>query len=186
MSDDNMTLMGESSLAETFPLDIQDAEENFDLALIAALEIDVIPYLGEPCIPDYLIIQLAKMLHQGSQLRDADSHLPRSPATIAISNSGSQPEGYRRNDTESDRMSQEFEKLEKFGETELTMGTTEDGHFLPRERFSYWCFDLLFLICSDAVKGMSYPTSLLLPLSVTIFGADHYVCSQIGYHHENV
>ncbi|KAI0933226.1 hypothetical protein AcV7_004756 [Taiwanofungus camphoratus] len=156
-------ILADCSLAETFPLDIQDAEENFDLALIAALEIDVIPHLGEPCIPDYLIIQLAKMLHQGSQLRDADSHLPHSPATIAISNSGSQPKGYRRNDIESDRVSQEFEK---FGETELTMGTTEDGHFLPRERFSYWCFDLLFLICSDAVKDRIPSRKRIAALSI--------------------
>ena len=25
-----------------------------------------------------------------------------------------------------------------------------------RERFAYWCFDLLFLICSDVQKGMPF------------------------------
>ena len=39
--------------AEELPLDEQEAEENFDLSLIAALEIDVVPYIGEACVPDH-------------------------------------------------------------------------------------------------------------------------------------
>lgn len=32
-------------------------------------------------------------------------------------------------------------------------GTTMDDDELPRERFAYWCFDLLFLMCSRAPGG---------------------------------
>ncbi|KZT66278.1 hypothetical protein DAEQUDRAFT_470892 [Daedalea quercina L-15889] len=135
-------ILADCSAAESLPLDVQEAEENFDLALVAALEIDVVPYLGEPCIPDYLIVQLSRVLHQGSQIRDADDDLPPSPASITDSHW----------DTRTRRLSQEFEKVEKFGADVVALGTTESGHFRPRERFSYWCLDLLFLVCSDTAK----------------------------------
>jgi len=34
-------------------------------------------------------------------------------------------------------------------------GSTELGQLVPRERFSYWCFDLLFLICSRTPESES-------------------------------
>ncbi|KAH9917524.1 uncharacterized protein B0H18DRAFT_1123603, partial [Fomitopsis serialis] len=119
-------ILADCSAADSFPLDMQETEENFDLALIAALEIDVVPYLGDACIPDYLIIQLSRVLHQGSQIRDTDD-MPPSPASITDS--------YW--DTGTRRLSQEFEKVEKFGTDVVALGTTESGHFRPRERFSY-------------------------------------------------
>src|SRR5271168_3945503 len=66
-----------------FPLDLQGAEENFDLALIASLEIDVVPYIGERRIPDILISQLGKILHKGSQLCSVEGE------SSSISSSGS-------------------------------------------------------------------------------------------------
>ena len=44
-----------SSAAERFPLEVQDAEEKFDLALIATLEIDVVPHLGDSRVSDAII-----------------------------------------------------------------------------------------------------------------------------------
>lgn len=35
------------------------------------------------------------------------------------------------------------------------MGTTVGVPTIPRERFSYWCFDLLFVVCSRTAEGMS-------------------------------
>src|ERR1700675_1419012 len=61
-----------SSAAEAFPLEAQEMEENFDLAIIGALEIDVVPHLGDIRIPDSLVSQLAKVLQQGSQLYEPD------------------------------------------------------------------------------------------------------------------
>lgn len=33
-------------------------------------------------------------------------------------------------------------------------GTTAPANLLPRERFKYWCFDLLFLTCSASTQGI--------------------------------
>ena len=127
-----------SSLAETFGLEEQEAEENFDLALISSLEIDLVPHLGGPRIPDYLVCQLAKILHQGSQLYKFP-FTPRSssPGLGDWSNVGS-----------SHNSREEFEKLDL-----ESAGSTATEEVVPRERFSYWCFDLLFLICSDVTSG---------------------------------
>ncbi|KAL6306601.1 hypothetical protein BKA93DRAFT_729312 [Sparassis latifolia] len=144
-------ILADCSVAETFPLDVQEAEENFDLALIGALEIDVVPYLGDQSVPDYLVIQLAKVLHQGSRLRDPVDYQPPSPASIPDSPLDAK-EPSKRAKTQGQRDSHELEMTERFGDPNFGIGTTENGHFLPRERFSYWCFDLLFLICSDTAQ----------------------------------
>ena len=125
-----------SSLAETFSLEEQEAEENFDLALISSLEIDLVPHLGGRRVPDYLVGQLAKVLHQGSQLYKFPYHTPRSnsPGLGDWSNISSSRE--------------EFERIELEGK-----GSTATEEVVPRERFSYWCLDLLFLICSDVTSG---------------------------------
>ena len=126
-----------SSLAETFSLEEQEAEENFDLALISSLEIDLVPHLGGPRVPDYLVGQLAKILHKGSQLYRLDAFRSGSPSFGDWNKVGSSPNSR-----------EEFEKLDL-----ESMGSTATGEVVPRERFSYWCFDLLFLICSDMTRG---------------------------------
>ena len=118
-----------SSSAEAFSLEVQEAEENFDLSLIAALEIDVIPQLGDRRIPDSLVIQLAKVLSHGSRLHDLRSE------------NSSLPKANESHDFETVDMS------------EYEIGSTVSGAPLPRERFSYWCCDLLCLVCSDTAKG---------------------------------
>lgn len=125
-----------SSAADGFSLEVQESEENFDLALIAALEIDVIPQLGDMRIPDALVTELAKVLRQGSCLHDAD--MP--PVTPTA---GESPPSHK------STPSHDFETVSIH-----EYGSTFSGTPLPRERFSYWCFDLLFLICSDTAKGM--------------------------------
>ncbi|KAJ7641694.1 hypothetical protein FB45DRAFT_900796 [Roridomyces roridus] len=120
-------ILADCSTAEAFSLEVQEAEENFDLALIGALEIDVVPHLGDKRVPDSLVGMLAKVLHQGSRLYEVQ---PQSP----VSSSGSR----------------EFEKIDLDGNYEN--GSTQPGTVVPRERFSYWCFDLLFLICSNTTK----------------------------------
>ncbi|KAI0073983.1 hypothetical protein K474DRAFT_1774330 [Panus rudis PR-1116 ss-1] len=129
-------ILADCSHVENFSLDVQEAEENFDLQLIASLEIDVVPHLGDSRVPDYILSQLAKVLAQGSRLRNAEDYQPPSPKSLPSSQ----------------RSSHEFEKVDQFGDAALALGTTDVGRFVPRERFSYWCFDLLFLICSDTAK----------------------------------
>jgi hypothetical protein len=118
-----------SSSATSFQLAEQESEENFDLALVAALEIDIVPHIGDARVPDHIVSQLGKMLQKGSKVyEDGVSSLSSSEGS--------------------------FEKLDM----ERTYGSTDLGTLVPRERFSYWCFDLLFLICSDTTKGMSQYT----------------------------
>jgi len=124
-----------SSDADGFSLSEQDDEENFDLCLISSLETDVIPCLGDDRVPDYLITQLAKVLQQGSQLllNESDDEYPPSltkPDTKSASRAGK---------ADNERM-----------------GSTAPVRGVSRERFSYWCLDLLFLICSDTSKGRIY------------------------------
>ena len=133
-----------SSAALSFPLGTQQSEENFDLALIASLEIDVVPHLGDSRVPDYLIIQLGKMLHSGSQLQQPeDGRDPevKAPTTTA-------PDGSKSKSHNGKKLSRKDKDTE-----EVEIGTTRSGKLVPRERFSYWCFDLLLLVCSDIAKG---------------------------------
>jgi hypothetical protein len=53
-------------------------------------------------------------------------------------------------------LSDDYEKID----FEREYGSTDSGPLTARERFSYWCFDLLFLICSDTTKGDHHPLFL--------------------------
>jgi hypothetical protein len=100
-----------------------------------------VPHLGDTRVPDHLITLLAKVLHQGSQLykSEMDPSRPDSPSTDAEKTS------------DDSRDSHDFEKVY------LDIGTTAPGLLVPRERFSFWCFDLLFLICSNLTSGNAVP-----------------------------
>ncbi|KAI0338792.1 hypothetical protein BDW22DRAFT_1362507 [Trametopsis cervina] len=145
-------ILADCSVADSFPLEVQQQEESFDLSLIASLEIDVVPHLSDPRVPDYIIAQLAKVLQQGSQIRDDAEYRPPSPASLESTPA---------------RASTESHALESFGDHTAGEGTTEPGRFLPRERFAYWCFDLLFLICSsvaqEQIPGRKRVAALSLP-----------------------
>ena len=138
-----------SSVAETFDLDVQESEEIFDLALIASLEIDVVPYIGDHRIPDSLVSQLGKILHTGSQMFNVEGESSFTPLNGSSSSTFS---------TSSNSASSPISHAAKIIPVDIDerysdLGTTEIGKPVPRERFSYWCLDLLFLICSDTTKG---------------------------------
>ena len=135
-----------SSFADTFALDVQESEENFDLALIASLEIDVVPYIGDHRIPDILVSQLGKILHAGSQACGVEGE------SSPISLTGSSPSNLPTSSNSSISHAAKIIPVD-IDERYSDLGTTEIGKPAPRERFSYWCFDLLFLICSDTTKG---------------------------------
>ncbi|KAF9074107.1 hypothetical protein BDP27DRAFT_1399717 [Rhodocollybia butyracea] len=137
-------ILADCSAAESFSLDSQEEEENFDLALIAALEIDVVPHLGARRIADSVLTQLAKVLAQGSQLYGSESTL--GPLE------------------DSDRTSQGSTPVD--ADWHNLYGSTNLGPSLPRERFSYWCFDLLFLICSNTTQEQEKSRKRLAALSL--------------------
>lgn len=129
-----------SSAVLSSPLDTQAQDEEFDKALLITLELDVVPHLGDPRLPDALVSELARLLHRGSQIYMLDD-----APLLPISN---------------------LDNMDKVDPSDVThileFGTTELGQLMPRERFSYWCFDLLFLISS------SMPDSKLLLLSANL------------------
>ncbi|EAU83566.2 hypothetical protein CC1G_07939 [Coprinopsis cinerea okayama7 len=73
-------ILADCSAAESLSLEAQEEEENFDLSVIASLEIDVIPHLGDPRVPDALVAQLSKILKQGSLLYESGEQAKR-PST---------------------------------------------------------------------------------------------------------
>jgi len=154
-----------SSAILSFPPETQESEENFDLALIASLEIDVVPHLGDSRVPDYLVLQLGKTLHSGSQLQqheDGHDSEVETPNTAGSDVSWSKSHNGRKSSSKGGSI------------VEVEIGTTRSGKLVPRERFSYWCFDLLLLICSDVAKGIVNHGSVF-PSS-----KHHQIGSQIG------
>ena len=99
------------------------------------------PHLGDTRVPDHLIIHLAKVLHQGSRLykSSTDSSRPGSPSADTA------------------KVSDDSRDTYDFEQVDVDIGTTAPGVLVPRERFSFWCFDLLFLICSDVTSGNATP-----------------------------
>jgi hypothetical protein len=111
-------------------LEIQAQEEDFDLALLTELEEHVVPRLGTPRVPDALVAELARILHRGSEVYELEDAPLSSTSFASLSNNKS---------------------VDMVHISDL--GSTEPGQLVPRERFSYWCFDLLFLICSRISEG---------------------------------
>lgn len=101
----------------------QRAEEDFEYAVLSSLESDIVPRLGNSAIPDDAIIALARSLSAASNL-----HEPKHEEAPKAAKSP-RPDGSVRSPL-------------------LPAGSTEDELDLPRERFSYWCLDLLFSMCT--------------------------------------
>ncbi|KAF5319150.1 hypothetical protein D9619_008506 [Psilocybe cf. subviscida] len=158
-------ILADCSSAESFPLDVQEGEENFDLALIASLEIDVVPHLGGPRIPDVVVAELGKILQRGSKLYDGEhlSHTdPRTrPLPISVSTSQSH------NSSVPPLSPPPQVTMVDLNVNYPDLASTDFGHLLPRERFSYWCFDLLFLICSNITRDQEDSRKRLAALSLS-------------------
>ncbi|KDR71626.1 hypothetical protein GALMADRAFT_254004 [Galerina marginata CBS 339.88] len=164
-------ILADCSISETFPLEVQEAEENFDLALIASLEIDVVPHLGGPRVPDTLVSQLGKILQRGSKIYESeDAELSpmsnsSSPPTPPPSSKGT-PTAARRKSPRSTPSPPPLVARVDVDVHYPELGSTDFGNLLPRERFSYWCFDLLFLICSDITRDQEQSRKRLAALSL--------------------
>ncbi|EIN06524.1 hypothetical protein PUNSTDRAFT_90162 [Punctularia strigosozonata HHB-11173 SS5] len=142
-------ILADCSPAEFMTLEQQAAEENFDLALVAALEVDVIPHLGDPRVPESLVVHLARVLQEGSRLQD-----------FSMDNPDGSPHEQEQPSSPDDQ------KVTVFADRDYEVGTTHTGRTVPRERFAYWCFDLLFLICSDTARDQEPARRRVAALSV--------------------
>ncbi|GJJ14425.1 hypothetical protein Clacol_008689 [Clathrus columnatus] len=110
---------------------IEASEENFDLSVLATLEIDIIPHLGsDPRIPDNVIGSFGKALERASMISVEEEEEDRSAIEYDLDG---------------------LKTVNGNGHVAVE-GRSRQPPVVPRERFSYWCLDLLFLICSDVAK----------------------------------
>lgn len=120
----------------------QRIEEDFDLAVIATIEMHILPRLGHSSVPADAIVLLARRLREASRLREVEldfSNGTSSPSMTRIgSNDSDKRETFQLNDYDSQATVFELD------------GTTLEDVHLPRERFAYWCLDLLFLFCTES------------------------------------
>ena len=127
-----------SSATYGLPFTEQDDKGDFDLSFITSLDVDVIPCLSDSRVPEYLITQLAKVFTQGSQVLQYEQDHGHSPT------SGSPPQPNTR-----------FTARSSEADTTV-VGSTAPIREVSRERFSPWCLNLLFLVCSDTRKVGSH------------------------------
>lgn len=121
---------------QSLSLEEQLDEENFDVELLEAIDVNVAPLLGDRRVPDQVITELGKSLQQGSWLNDTDSARLRQEERASS--------GLKKSKSKSKSKSTDEATYD---------GSTSDGLPVPRERFSYWCLNLLFLFCSDRNEG---------------------------------
>lgn len=104
----------------------------------------MLPFIGVKLVPDELIRRLAKCVQSASRLYRLD--LPNSEASTPSEQDDST---FTIKET---RFDSDFDRQA----TGVDMhGTTAEIVGVGRERFGYWCFDLLFLMGSDVVEGES-------------------------------
>lgn len=107
------------------------------------------PKLGSTRIPDRLVCQLGQCVQLASRLYELD--LSDTEADL-LSYSEQTPSNQW--DDDSPQKETRFDPSFAHQARARDMcGTTAEVVELSRERFSYWAFDLLFLICSDAGEG---------------------------------
>ncbi|PVG01204.1 hypothetical protein CPB86DRAFT_805390 [Serendipita vermifera] len=147
-------LLADCSVAADDPID-----EAFDYAFISAIEEQISPHLGNSRIPNDTIKEFGKILQHASKLyevgTDGSPTLTRSSSQTPVEESIEQPG---------------IKTLKQFSSSELhgIVGKTIPTNSLPRERFSYWCFDLLFLLCSSGIadneNGRRRVAALCIPM----------------------
>ncbi|KAI9620594.1 hypothetical protein KEM48_008131 [Puccinia striiformis f. sp. tritici PST-130] len=148
-------------------LDQQQAEENFDLAFVASLELDVLPCLGQSRIPDETLRSLGMAVQAASRLYTFDLELENSAQSDMTSAQGAA--GLGQISPENCRFIEDFAEQAK----DSICGTTADVLRRPRERFIYWCFDLLFLFCTTSTSQIALEAehkrvaSIWLPILLT-------------------
>ncbi|KPV73179.1 uncharacterized protein RHOBADRAFT_2872, partial [Rhodotorula graminis WP1] len=125
-------------------------EENFDLALLISLERDVLPHLGSSLVPDALIRQLGKTLQQASRLHHLDLPTPEQ----SHRQQNGHPYDTPPPTPPEPRFDPDFDR-QVVGEMQ---GTTVEVVETARERFSYWCLDLLFHMCDGSEQGEQQPS----------------------------
>ena len=141
---DISSMLTHSSVVATLPLDEQEVDENFDFAVIGCLENNVVPHLGDPRLPDEVVMKLGQTLQRGSTVYELEDMVVSGSASSTTPASDPRELGSVSSVVESVDIDTQYPEL----------GSSQSGKTVPRERFSYWCLDLLFSVCSDEHKGI--------------------------------
>lgn len=108
--------------------DAREDEEMFDLVALATIENHVWPLLGRVDVPQVCTTRLSQALAKASHLSSAETR-------DKISTKGPfTPPDSDVEDESGKRIKRSLPSV--------------DNDDVPRERFSYWCFDLMILLCS--------------------------------------
>ena len=117
------------------------------------------PYLGVFRVSDTLVAQLGQILQRGSTIHQAVD-MSSSPSSSSSPSDvpnlpGSKFSAHQKPPSPWPLVMPSLEKVAldiRYSE----LSSSHLGRTVPRERFSYWCFDLLFLICSRVTQGRRY------------------------------
>ncbi|MBW0484031.1 hypothetical protein O181_023746 [Austropuccinia psidii MF-1] len=136
-------LLANCEPALALDLEQQFAEENFDLAFVASLELDVLPSLGQSRVPSHVIQALGSAVQAASRLYELEGEADlnetleeKKPLSHGIPSHSTSSYGHW--------FANDMNVLARH----KFCGTTLEVVKKPRERFAYWCFDLLFVFCS--------------------------------------
>lgn len=126
-----------------------------------SLEQNVLPSIGASLVPDDLIRRLGKSLQTASRLYEldlpdsGDDSSPPTPTPAATTKDEQQPVAVSSSSSSSGKETRFDPDFDRQAKGSDMYGTTAEVVEVGRERFAYWCFDLLFLLCSDEVEGES-------------------------------
>lgn len=154
-------LLADCRPALEMSLDDQRQEEDFDLAVIVTIETHLLPKLGGEAVPSTAISTLAEALRDASRLHDLSLH--HESASIALASPaltyGSRSDSLDRREP---RFANSFDEQANAPSNDF-FGSTSSDTEVPRERFAYWCLDLLFHMCdshkASGGKSRRLPTS---------------------------
>lgn len=115
------------------------------------LQVDILPKLGRPKVPTDAIASLAQALRDASRLHQLA--LDWSEASLASPSLTAASSGQSLNRKPAAAFVSASDFKSRSSSDGTLDGTTIDDEELPRERFAYWCLDLLFHMCTRAQDG---------------------------------
>ncbi|KZT52790.1 hypothetical protein CALCODRAFT_475492 [Calocera cornea HHB12733] len=150
-------LLADCTFATTMPLPEQDAEEIFDRSLLTAIEQHVVPYIGDPNLPVELVQRLPLLLESSGVLHRPEADPDFVPAPEV--HSSPLPKDKQPNTPQSTLRSSSEHAI---------YGDPVSVTALYRERYRYWCFDLLFALCGNAKQDHEIERRRLAALSLPV------------------
>ncbi|KAF7724885.1 hypothetical protein EC973_000598 [Apophysomyces ossiformis] len=128
------SLLSPSTPPSSMTIEELDVDEHFDISVLSVIQADIVPYLGQPRVPNEVIQKLVHVIRESSQLYYVD-----------------QSDGHRKGESEEEKATKELaieEETTAIDRSSDIVGTT--GTIVPvmKESFAYASFKTLFSLCS--------------------------------------